>query len=123
MLIELCCVVGLHIHSWHHENRPDGTQYNNDTPGLYIRSNASHTVAGMYQNSINKKSFYVGKDFETNQNRRLKFGITMGLVTGYDKLVLPFVVPSVTFDNVRFSVVPHTPLNAGAMNVAIEFKF
>jgi hypothetical protein len=123
MLVELCCVVGIHIHSWHHELKANGKPYNDTTPGLYIRTNDTHTVAGIYENSINKKSFYVGKDFETNQNRRLKFGITLGLVTGYNKPVLPFVVPSVTFDNVRFTIVPHTQINAGAINAAIEFKF
>lgn len=123
MLVELCCVIGLHIHSWHHEKQANGKPYEDVTPGLYIRTNDTHGVVGLYSNSIGKKSFYFGKDYETNQTKRLKLGATFGVVTGYRTPLIPFVTPSVTFDNVRFTIVPHTKYNAGAINAAIEFKF
>jgi hypothetical protein len=81
--------VGAHLRSWH--SQPG---YNNDNPGLYIRS-ADGWTAGTYRNSERRQSTYAGRTLSTHLGSHVEASLTLGAITGYRRAeVLPLVVPS-----------------------------
>lgn len=81
--VELPEVVGLHLVSVHAQDgkAAEGSRgWNNNNLGLYGQW-ANGFTAGMYRNSLYRESYYVGWTFGS------AFALTVGLVSGYDKVV------------------------------------
>jgi hypothetical protein len=88
----LPATVGLHLRSWHGHD-PAG-RWNNTNPGVYARWGNGATV-GAYHNSQRRTSAYVGWTGDWPLTERISAGVTVGLISGYDRHVLPMAVPSV----------------------------
>ena len=83
--------VGLHIGTKHFE----GT-WNDFNPGVYAKLNNGLTF-GTYCNSERKQSTYVGRTFSKNLTQNLEITATVGIISGYNKTVLPLVLPTVAY--------------------------
>lgn len=94
------------------------------TPGIYAVSPENITF-GAYSNSVGKTSLHVGKTFDSKFNLAgEKYSLTLGLVTGYEKPLLPMIVPSVKIGNMRITYIPEIKnFSYGALTAAVEFKF
>lgn len=57
----------------------------------------SGLLGGYYRNSLDKDSFYLGKEFKTgllgNDKAGVDIGAILGAVTGYNKSVMPLALP------------------------------
>jgi len=100
--------VGVHLASVH-----DQEGYNNDNPGIYYRDSSNFTI-GTYYNSERRTSNYIGYTHSYTY-----FDISYLCITGYNKSVLPAIIPSVKFGPVRVFAV-FNPLGASAISFAIE---
>lgn len=73
---------------------PEG--WNESNGGLGIKT-PSGLLGGVYRNSYGKTSLYGGKEFATDKRRigplDVQAALTAGLVTGYPRPVMPFVMP------------------------------
>lgn len=79
-------VVGVHVGSKHMDSGSgaDGSLgWNNSNPGVYARWGNGFTV-GHYENSLRRPSTYAGWTFDMLDGY---VGLTVGVATGYDKLV------------------------------------
>jgi hypothetical protein len=80
-------VIGLHLHSVHATHggstSPDDLGWNNRNVGAYARWDNGFTV-GAFRNSLHRKSAYIGWTLTDGDDR---FAITLGAVSGYDKVV------------------------------------
>jgi hypothetical protein len=105
--------------SIHLDNQHD---YNETNPGIAIRH--EHAVAGIYENSFNDTSIFVGGDKHLNYGD-FEYGAMAGLVSGYEESwtvdgMTAFVAPYVSYD---FNGVKPTVLllgNAITFSVGIE---
>lgn len=85
-------VVGLHVVSYHFEDgkqAADSLGWNNYNYGLYARWDNGVT-AGFYKNSLFRWSVYAGYTLESAPFASLlgaKLGLTVGMVSGYDRVV------------------------------------
>lgn len=74
-------------------------KFREDNAGLGYAS-PDGLLAGAYINSLDKPSVYVAKEFSTDPLKLgpvdLRAAITAGLVTGYNKSVMPLLMPGVT---------------------------
>jgi len=87
----LSLVIGLNIGTYHIDRNAGFQEFN---PGVYATCDG--WVAGVYRNSVNRISVHAGKVFSIGPIES-----EVGLVTGYPKRVMPFVIPSVRFGHVR----------------------
>lgn len=72
-------------------------KYNETNSGLGYRSPEGWMVGG-YQNSLNRPSFYAGKEFQTDLiPNRLAAALMVGGVTGYDKPINPLALPALIY--------------------------
>lgn len=100
--------IGVHLASIH-----DREGYNGDNPGIYYKDTSGFTI-GTYYNSERRTSNYIGYTQSYTY-----FDISYLCITGYNKSILPAIIPSVKFGPVRvFAVV--NPLGASAISFAIE---
>lgn len=83
--------VGLHLGTWHQT----GT-WNDINPGVYVKLQNGMTF-GTYYNSERKQSAYVGRTFSKNLTQNLEIAATVGIISGYNKSVLPLVLPTVAY--------------------------
>lgn len=83
--------VGLHLGSKHAQ----GT-WNDINPGVYVKLQNGMTF-GTYYNSERKQSAYVGRTFSKNLTQNLEIAATVGIISGYNKSVLPLVLPTVAY--------------------------
>lgn len=137
-------VIGVHTVSVHME-RGEGRGWNNSNPGVYMRWDNGLTV-GTYRNSLYKQSAYLGW---TLVDKTDTLAVTLGVVSGYDKVVsrggrrefrcdngcrwvqvkeviLPMVVPSVRIGitqslSLRLAVVA-TPKAPPAAHLMVEYR-
>jgi hypothetical protein len=102
---------GVHLVSTH----GDGG-YNNVNPGLYFRLDNGFT-AGRYVNSYKRHSTYVGYTAE-HRAGNLSVAVTIGAVTGYQKPVMPLLVPSGAYhfgpNAIRLAYAPKPPQGGGS---------
>lgn len=83
--LEAPAVIGLHLHSAHGDDgkQPSGSfGWNDNNLGAYARWSNGATV-GAYRNSLSRDSVYAGWTLSDSADR---FAITLGAVSGYDKL-------------------------------------
>lgn len=114
-MIDVFLIMG----SIHLDNQHD---YNETNPGIAIRH--EHAVAGIYENSFNDTSIFVGGDKHLNYGD-FEYGAMAGLVSGYEESwtvdgMTAFVAPYVSYD---FNGVKPTVLllgNAITFSVGIE---
>jgi hypothetical protein len=148
----LPAVVGAHLVSYHAQNGgssdPSDLGWNNKNPGLYARWGNGLTV-GAFRNSLFKNSAYLGWTVSDSADR---FALTLGVVSGYDKLtdgpgdyqavrcnkdngcrtvnlksvILPLLVPSVRVGiTERLSArfsVLAVPKHPAALHLSLEWK-
>lgn len=106
--------------SIHLDNHHD---YNQVNPGIAIRH--EHVVAGIYENSFNDTSIFVGGDKHWNYGN-FEYGAMTGLVSGYDKSwtvgdMTAFVAPYVSYD---FNGVKPTVLLMGnSLTFSVGYSF
>ena len=81
-------------------------KWNEFNPGLgyaYEFVDTIELTAGLYENSHNELSLYAGAKWHTGYHRFLDFGVTVGLVSGYevtqqvDTPVTAFILPELSF--------------------------
>lgn len=113
-------VVGINTVSWH-----DKPGFNNTNPGLYIRM-ADGWGAGTVYNSYRRQAFYVGKGYGVDYGS-FDLSLTAGVITGYNKTVIPMLLPGVgvpiTKDvKARILLLPNA-LENGATGIHLAFEF
>lgn len=114
---------GLHLGTVHFR----GT-WNDFNPGVYVKLNNGLTF-GTYYNSERKQSTYVGRTFSKNLTQNLEIAATVGIISGYNKTVLPLVLPTVAYKfhrdfAVRVGFVPKVNKQGSAgLHFAIEKQF
>ena len=102
---------GLHLISVH---KP-GAHMNTVTPGAYVLFDSGVTL-GAYRNSESKFSTYAGYTMGEN------WQLTLGAVTGYNRPLLPMLVPSYRFQNgLRVSLIPN-PFGQSALHLSLELR-
>lgn len=88
--------IGLHLVSVH-----DKSGFNNVNPGVYV--NHKGLTAGLYHNSEHKPSAYLGYTFSGDLPLSMKWGVTVGAITGYSRhKVEALVVPSIAIKDPLF---------------------
>lgn len=104
-----------------HVGGPDNLNERN--PGVAIRH--EHVVAGIYENSFNDTSIFVGGDKHWSYGD-LEYGAMAGLVSGYEESwtvgdMTAFVAPYVSYD---FNGVKPTVLVMGnALTFSVGYSF
>lgn len=107
--------IGTHVRSIH--NKPG---FNNSNPGLYIVHNG--WTIGSYYNSERRQSTYAGYTYYTKL-----IDVTAIVITGYNKPVVPALIPSKVFMinniGIRTSLLIN-PLQGGASaaHISLEMK-
>jgi len=72
-------------------------KYNENNAGMGYRSPEGWMVGG-YQNSLNRPSFYAGREFQTDIiPNKLAAALMVGGVTGYDKPINPLALPALVY--------------------------
>ncbi len=112
-------VLGIHGPSTHFRDGP-----NNANLGLYVRSDGIEM--GAYYNSRRKPTLYAGRMWESDWP--LKPAVLVGVASGYDKLLTPFVIPSVSVPvmgkAVRVALIPSIKKGLPpAVHLSIEHAF
>lgn len=74
--------------------------YNENNTGIGYK-NKDGWLAGIYRNSLDKNSAYAGKEFQTDpvMGDKLRLAMVLGLVSGYNKPILPLALPEVLYGN------------------------
>jgi hypothetical protein len=110
--------MGVHVATWH--EKPG---FNNVNPGLYYRTASGFQIGGYY-NSNERLSLYAAQVWQWGW-----FSITAGVVTGYEKPIMPLILPSVRvlhtkdFD-LNLSFIPQvTPKGSAAIHLSISKEF
>jgi hypothetical protein len=72
--------------------------FNENNYGLGYKTNDGY-LAGVYRNSLDKNSVYAGKEFQTDPliGDKLKLAIVLGLVSGYNKNIMPMALPEILY--------------------------
>jgi hypothetical protein len=85
--------VGLHLHSVHLGNKK--MNWNDANRGAYARWGNGLTL-GTLRNSVARQSHYAAWSLERPLTSRLSAGLTLGVISGYDRLVAenPGTVPA-----------------------------
>ena len=74
---------------------------------------------GHYRNSLRRDSFYAGAIYSRWRLGEVRFGTSLGIVTGYGK-PLPMLAPVVMWRNLNFVVIP--PIGGSTGVVALQVK-
>jgi hypothetical protein len=89
-----------------YDNEGQPQEWNQFNPGAgyaYELADILEVTAGVFENSHNKFSLYGGAKWHTGYDNWIDFGVTVGLVTGYevtqavDTPVTPFILPEFSF--------------------------
>lgn len=93
--------VGLHLGTKHFSQNKVSSKHaqgtwNDINPGVYVKLQNGMTF-GTYYNSERKQSAYVGRTFSKNLTQNLEIAATVGIISGYNKSVLPLVLPTVAY--------------------------
>ena len=72
-------------------------QFNEQNSGLGYRSPEGWMIGG-YKNSLNRPSFYAGKEFQADIiPNKLAAALMVGGVTGYDRPINPLALPALVY--------------------------
>ena len=120
-MIALAVVVGINLISLHAQSG-----YETFTPGAYVRYGEEAFVsAGAYRNSEAKLSTHAGVGYEWRFGQ-WGVGGSVGVVTGYQRSVQPYIFPSVSYRFESFVgrlilAPPSDPKSSAALSFAVEF--
>jgi len=80
-------------------------KFNENNYGLGYKSNDGY-LGGIYKNSLGKTSLYGGKEFSTDPvtDANIRLAIVLGLVSGYNKSVIPMALPEILMGNKEHEV-------------------
>ena len=117
----------LHMASYH----PSARNYNEVNPGIGVRKTKKDQTKqdaflsfGGYKNSLGKVSVYAGGGMHLHRIKAVDFTVVAGLVSGYQVLIAPFVMPEVgiNFGAAKFGL-PWSPVDnkLGFFEVAFWF--
>ena len=83
----------LHMASYH----PSSRNYNEVNPGIGVRITEKNTFLsfGGYKNSLGRASIYAGGGMQLLQIEAVDFNLVAGVVSGYQVLIAPFLMPEV----------------------------
>jgi hypothetical protein len=118
--------VGLHLHSYHSKvyarSYTDGRKrmkFNNQTLGLYL-FNEDDWGVGYYRNSVHRNTLYAGRFVRVWG----PLDVALGVATGYNKGVVPMIVPSVHLGPARLWVQPAIggPNNTTMVHLSLELE-
>jgi len=115
----------------YHSNRD--IEHNERNWGLGIEHDLSDTwrlTAGHYRNSYWRDSSYVGALWMPLVYGRVRVGVLLGAVTGYDRLVGPFaptVLPTLMYEGKQWGanlgVMPSPERGVGVLGLQIKRRF
>lgn len=124
--------VGAHLRSWH--SQPG---YNNDNPGLYVRT-AGGWTAGAYCNSLSRSerkptapdcraTTYVGRTWSMPLADGVEASLLVGAATGYQRgRITPVLAPSLRIGGdlaARITVIPPpNAKHAGVVHLTAEWR-
>ena len=116
--------LGIHLVSWH-----DKPGYNNDNPGLYLKTKEGYLI-GTVKNSEGNQSYYAGRVFDYPLTRRVTGSLTVGVISGYKvSPIMPLVTPSISvrvnpIDSLRVSYLPRVNKSGShALHLSFERRF
>lgn len=81
---------------------------NNLGLGVLIEEDNQFLTAGVYKNSVNRPSYYIGTGIQKPYGNKLLYfkpGILVGLVSGYDATLVPMVLPLVSIGNSTYGAI------------------
>jgi hypothetical protein len=122
--------VGIHLATWH--SKPG---FNNINPGVYLREVKSGATIGAYCNSESssarfpdaercKLATYAGKTWSYQVNQHVTISATAGFIGGYERGIMPMVLPSALIGNhLRVVIIPAVDpkVRTWAVHAAYEF--
>lgn len=112
MLTCTTLILGLTLGSYHFDRQAD---YNEINPGAYAICDG--WTGGVYRNSLSRTSAFAGHAFSWGP-----FSLGLGVVSGYQRAIMPMVFPSVKLGNVRVGIIPPPePKAKGALTVSVEW--
>ena len=107
--------IGLHLATYH-----DRGDYNDRNPGVYVRSDAGWT-GGIYHNSHRKTSVHAGRTWSI-EHKLGGAALTLGAVTGYQRPLMPLLVPSLRIGYTRLALLPKaSPKGATGLHLSLEW--
>lgn len=106
-------------------NRNFGLGYRADTPCIRNEHVKNSIMAGAFHNTYYNPSAYAGCYFNLFEYRMLELGVMVGLVTGYDRPVMPSGLLIGTYHvtqtwSLRISFAPVT---RGVANLSVGYHF
>ena len=114
LLTKMICtalILGLHLHTVHVRH-----DLNNSNPGIYAK--CDQTTIGVYENSINHTTMYVGHTIPVGP-----VNVMLGVATGYGNL-RPVLIPSIVINNLRIhAILPSGVGRKGGIHFSIEKAF
>ncbi len=104
-------------------------KYNSRNYGLGISNRLSENIewtAGFYKNSYYKTSLYSGVDIHTTDTAPVGYGLSMGIVSGYEDTDQPpvMILPNIRIGNqhVRLKM-GVLPVGVKLVTLSVSFKF
>ena len=100
--------------------------YNENNFGLsieYETENGFDFEAGFYKNSINRTSLHTGIIVKTHSEGNWNAGVNLGIVTGYNTPVLPYVHPYIQYRSIRVGYVPPSDISDDVITFGYSYAF
>lgn len=119
-LLEICAATltcGIHLGTLHSKTNVPLNDFN---PGIYAIHNSTGITGGIYKNSHKRTTTYAGMTVF----REKPINLFIGAGTGYAPRIMPMIVPSVRFGNIRTSLIikhPAAKTTAWGIHVSMEF--
>ena len=97
------CLPQLHVAAIHAE-----AGFNSFTPGLGVlcRKKDYLAGAGVYHNSIRKTSAYAIIGWQPWEVAGVKFGVVVGVATGYYQPIMPMAAGAISYRGVNLLLIP-----------------
>jgi hypothetical protein len=121
---------GVHAHSYHnkvyatsysrgHDENGGRRKFNNQTVGVYLM-NQGGWGSGFYRNSLHRNTFYAGRFV----NIWGPLDLALGVATGYNRGVVPMIVPTLHLGPARLWVQPAIggPNNTTMVHLSFEYS-
>jgi len=106
-------------------NRNFGIGYRADMPCLKNERFKNNVMAGVFHNTYHNPSAYAGCYVNLYEQHRFEFGMMIGLVTGYDRPIVPsgLLIGSYHVTSAWSVRISLAPVTRGVANLAIGYRF
>lgn len=106
-------------------NRNFGIGYRADRSCIRSEHIKNSIMAGVFHNTYSNPSAYAGCYFNLYEYRMLELGVMVGLVTGYDRPVMPSGLVIGTYHVTRaWSLrISFAPVTRGVANLSVGYQF